>query len=167
MKNIPVALLAALVAAGCSELVTTGASDVAGVLGGTAATALTSSPAAAAAAALGAQAGARTGVKHAQRNIHRDAQDLIAQAAGDLKIGQVGTWQTRDRTLERAQQGRVTVSRVISSGSMQCKEIIFSVDKEVEGAAQSAFYLTAICRDGAKWKWASAEPATERWGSLQ
>ena len=167
MKNISIALLAAFCASGCSELVSTGASDVAGVIGGTAATALTSSPAAAAAAALGAQAGARTGVKHAQRNIHRDAQDLIAQAAGDLKIGQVGTWNTRDRALERAQQGRVTVSRVISSAGMQCKEIIFSVDTAVEGTPQSAFYLTAICRDGAKWRWASAEPATERWGALQ
>ena len=167
MKTVYFALLAALCVSGCAELATTGASDVAGVVGGTAATALTSSPAAAAAAALGAQAGARTGVKRVQRQIHRDAQDLIAQAAGDLKIGQVAPWNTRDRMLERAQQGRVTVSRVISSAGMQCKEIIFSVDTQVEGTPQSAFYLTAICRDGAKWKWASAEPATERWGSLQ
>ncbi|WP_347557585.1 hypothetical protein [Robbsia sp. KACC 23696] len=31
----------------------------------------------------------------------------------------------------------------------------------------SAFYVATICRDGATWKWASAEPATERWGALQ
>lgn len=31
----------------------------------------------------------------------------------------------------------------------------------------SAFYVATICRDGANWKWASAEPATERWGALQ
>ena len=29
------------------------------------------------------------------------------------------------------------------------------------------FYVTTICRDGAQWRWASAEPATARWGSLQ
>ena len=167
VPKLPFVLVLALSASGCSELVSTGSADLAGVVGGTAATALTSSPAAAAAAALGAQAGARTGIRHAQRSIHRDAQDLIAQAAGDLKMGQIAPWSTRDRMLERAQHGRVTVSRVISSGGMQCKEIIFSVDRVVEGAPQSAFYLTAICRDGAKWKWASAEPATERWGSLQ
>ena len=28
-------------------------------------------------------------------------------------------------------------------------------------------HLIAVCRDGETWKWASAEPATERWGSLQ
>jgi len=27
--------------------------------------------------------------------------------------------------------------------------------------------VASVCRDGDKWKWASAEPATPRWGSLQ
>lgn len=31
----------------------------------------------------------------------------------------------------------------------------------------SAFYVATICLDGTTWKWASAEPATERWGALQ
>jgi hypothetical protein len=30
-----------------------------------------------------------------------------------------------------------------------------------------AFYTANVCLDGKQWKWASAEPATERWGSLQ
>ncbi|MBV8524582.1 MAG: hypothetical protein JOY71_21080, partial [Acetobacteraceae bacterium] len=29
------------------------------------------------------------------------------------------------------------------------------------------FYTTNICLDGTTWRWAAAEPATERWGALQ
>ena len=167
VKEIPLLLSLAIAVSGCAELVSATASDVAGIAGGAAAGAVTGSPAAAAAAVLGAQSGARAGVNYAQRRIHTEAQDRIAAAAGELKIGQVAVWNTRDRMLEREQRGRVTVSRLISSGGMQCKEIIFSVDSTVDGTAHSAFYITAICRDGTKWKWASAEPATERWGALQ
>lgn len=167
MKPVIAAVVLAVLTAGCSEFVSTSASDVAGVVGGAAASAATSSPAAAAAAVLGAQAGAHAGVKYAQRNIHRDAQDRIARVGGDLKPGQVANWNTRDRVLERDQHGRVTVSRIISSDKLQCKEIVFSVDAQEKGKPTSAFYITAICHDGTQWKWASAEPATERWGALQ
>jgi hypothetical protein len=78
----------------------------------------------------------------------------------------------------------VTVSRVISTGALDCKEIVFSVDRPVakrsaaaanaasavkvsESPAENEFYVASICRDGAKWKWASAEPATSRWGPMQ
>ncbi|WP_255646830.1 hypothetical protein [Inquilinus sp. Marseille-Q2685] len=37
----------------------------------------------------------------------------------------------------------------------------------VEGEKDKAFYVAVICQNGETWKWASAEPATERWGSLQ
>ncbi|CAM8789269.1 hypothetical protein NCM_04858 [Burkholderia pseudomallei] len=63
----------------------------------------------------------------------------------------------------------MTVSRLISVGPLDCKEIVFSVDTDAKGneAAQSGFYVATICRDGPAWKWASAEPATGRWGALQ
>ncbi len=63
--------------------------------------------------------------------------------------------------------GEVTVSRVISSGALDCKEIVFSVESGGALAPDRTFYTAAICRDGAAWRWASAEPATERWGALQ
>jgi hypothetical protein len=46
---------------------------------------------------------------------------------------------------------------------------VFSVDREAteNRAADTAFYVASVCRDGNKWKWASAEPATPRWGALQ
>ncbi len=44
---------------------------------------------------------------------------------------------------------------------------MFSVDTVADDQPQRAFYTATVCQDGARWKWASAEPATERWGSLQ
>ena len=63
----------------------------------------------------------------------------------------------------------MTVSRVLGGADIQCKEIVFSVDHDAtkDAAATSAFYVAAVCRDGDAWKWASAEPATDRWGALQ
>ena len=59
------------------------------------------------------------------------------------------------------------MSRVISTGPLECKEIVFSVDSGQGERLKRGFYIAALCRDGGAWKWASAEPATERWGSLQ
>ena len=44
---------------------------------------------------------------------------------------------------------------------------MFSVETTRRRVVQRAFYVATICQDGARWRWASAEPATERWGALQ
>lgn len=119
---------------------------------------------------LGAVAGARAGVQYTQRVSHRYTQEQIAKAAGPLDVGGVAPWSTHHSfPIEDDEQGRVTVSRMISIGPLDCKEIVFAVDTpaKADKAAQSAFYVATICRDGPVWKWASAEPATERWGALQ
>jgi hypothetical protein len=117
---------------------------------------------------LGVQALGRAGLQYAQRLTHRAEQDRIAAVAGLLPVGVVGHWAT-DHTLpfEANEHGQVAVSRVISEGPLDCKEIVFSVDTSNGERLRRAFYIAAICRDGETWKWASAEPATERWGSLQ
>jgi len=51
--------------------------------------------------------------------------------------------------------------------AFDCKEIIFSVETTIHKKPHSAFYIADICRDGAAWTWATAEPATARWGALQ
>jgi len=57
---------------------------------------------------------------------------------------------------------------VISTGELDCKEIIISVERSGSTTLPiSEFYVAAICRNGTRWDWASAEPATERWGALQ
>jgi hypothetical protein len=153
---------------GCSSLFSEGAATGAGVGGAALAAKVTSNAAVASGIGLGVLAGAQAGVKHVEKDYHGDQQDRIAEIAGPLKVGQVAHWESRHRIeLEPDAVGKVTVNRVISAGELDCKEIVFSVDGLKDKKPYSAFYVATICRDATKWKWASAEPATERWGSLQ
>ncbi|WP_027775615.1 hypothetical protein [Paraburkholderia caledonica] len=155
---------------GCSSLYTEGATAGAGIAGAAIAAQVTNNAAVATGIGLGAVAAARAGVQYSERVVHRNTQDGIAKIAGPLEVGAVAPWSvTHSVPIEDDEHGRVTVSRTISAGTLDCKEIVFSVDhiatKNVP--ASSAFYVASICRDGENWKWASAEPATERWDALQ
>jgi hypothetical protein len=155
---------------GCSSLYTEGATAGAGIAGAAIAAQVTNNSAVATGIGLGAVAAAKAGVQYSERVVHRNTQDGIARIAGPLEVGAVAPWSvTHSFPIEDDEHGRVTVSRTISAGTLDCKEIVFSVDhiatKNVP--ASSAFYVASICRDGDNWKWASAEPATERWGALQ
>ncbi|MDB5818583.1 MAG: hypothetical protein JWQ11_2223 [Rhizobacter sp.] len=164
-----VCVVAALAAAGCSSLVSEGGSAGAGIVSGALASAISSDPGVAAGIGIGVQAAARSGIAYGQRRVHGEAQQQIAAIAGPLAVGQVETWRTAHSIpLEPSEAGRVAVSRIISTGALDCKEIVFSVDQSGnDKLAASAFYVASICRTGSFWAWASAEPATARWGSLQ
>lgn len=113
---------------------------------------------------LGALAAARAGLRYAERKVHQTEQDAIASVAGALPIGKVARWEAvHDIPIEDNEHGRVAVSRAFGGSDFPCKEIVFSVDH----TTASEFYTSTICRDGERWKWATAEPATERWGALQ
>ncbi len=182
MTTTAAAALAALAMTGCSSLLNETGSAAAGIAGGALASAVTSDPGVAAGIGIGVQAGARSLIHYGQRKVHTEAQTQIAQVAGPLEVGQIARWQTSlSLPLEPEEAGRVTVSRVIASGELDCKEIVFSVDVMGDGSGggdaadtpkqplvQSQFYVASICRDSnAGWRWAGAEPATGRWGSLQ
>ncbi len=153
---------------GCTSLFSEGAATTAGVGGSAIAGAVTRNAAVASGIGLGVLAAGEAGAKAVERDYHGDQQDVIAAVAGPLRIGQVGHWESRHRIqLESNQAGRVTVSRVIGTADLTCKEIVFSVDETKDKRMVSAFYVATICKDAAKWRWASAEPATARWGSLQ
>jgi hypothetical protein len=155
---------------GCNALYSEGATTGAGIAGAGIAGAITSNAAVATGIGLGVLAGARAGVQYSQRVVHTDTQDKIAAAAGALPVGGVTSYiSTHSFPIEADEKGRVTVSRTISSGALDCKEIVFSVDHDAtqDHPADSAFYVASVCYDGSKWKWASAEPATPRWGALQ
>ncbi|SAL43837.1 hypothetical protein [Caballeronia humi] len=155
---------------GCNSLYSEGATAGAGIAGAAIAGSITNNAAVATGIGLGAVAAARAGVQYSQRVVHTGTQDSIASVAGPLAVGAVAPWQaTHSVPIEEDEKGRVTVSRTISSGTLDCKEIVFSVDRDAtqDRAAESAFYVASVCRDGIKWKWASAEPATPRWGALQ
>jgi hypothetical protein len=149
---------------GCGAVLTEGASDVAGVAGAGAAASVTKNAAVAAAIGLGAQSVALEGVHYLERRVHRAEQDAIAAAAGPLMPGTVAPWSIRHVIpVEDNEQGSLVVSRVIGSGTLLCKEIIFSVDT----SKRRNFYVAMVCRNGDTWKWATAEPAVPRWGGLQ
>jgi hypothetical protein len=159
---VPVLGLIALTS--CSNVLTAGTADIAGIAGSGIATSFTHSAAAATAIGLGVGAAANAGLQYAERKVHRAEQDNIAQAAGVLEPGAVGPWAiSHDVPIEPDEHGEVAVIRTLGNADISCKEIVFSVD----GKKGRAFYMATVCRDGAMWKWASAEPATERWGSLQ
>jgi hypothetical protein len=159
----------------CSSVLTEGSSAGAGIAAAGVSRAFTKNGAITAGVGVGAQAAARAGVQYLEKRVHRAEQDEIAAVAGDLPLGAVAPWSiSHDLPIEPDNQGMVTVSRVIAVGSagrqsagLDCKEIVFSVDTDEDHQPTRAFYTAAICRDGTIWKWATAEPATERWGSLQ
>jgi hypothetical protein len=164
-----VCILAALAATGCSSLVSQGGSAGAGIVSGALASAISSDPGVATGIGIAVQSAAQSGIAYGQRRIHGNAQQQIASIAGPLAIGQVEPWRVvHPIPMEPDEAGRVAVSRIISTGLLDCKEIVFSVDESgTEKLPASAFYVASICRTGNQWAWASAEPATARWGSLQ
>jgi hypothetical protein len=161
-------LTCAGVLSGCESLLTATTADVAGIAGAGVAGAVTKSPAAAAAIGLGIAAGANAGLQYVERNVHGKEQDQIAQAAGPLHPGDIGHWSVTHRfPIEADEHGDVVVTRLVGAEDFNCKEIIFSVDTTEKAIVHRAFYTATVCQDGQIWKWASAEPATARWGSLQ
>jgi hypothetical protein len=157
-----------LVLGGCSDLLTEGTADLAGIGGAAAAHAVTHNATVTTAIGLGVTSLAMSGLKSEERVVHGTEQDRIAAAAGPLAVDTVGTWSVTHRVpIEDDEKGEVVVSRDIGTPDLHCREIVFSVDTVADGAPNRAFYTATICLAGSHWKWASAEPATARWGSLQ
>jgi hypothetical protein len=163
---LPFACATAL--SGCGSVLTAGTSDVAGIAGAGIAGAVTKSPAAATGIGLGVAAAANVGLQYVERDVHRTEQDRIAQAAGPLAPGVVAHWNVvHSIPVEDDEHGDVVVTRLVGAADFNCKEIVFSVDTMQKQVPNRAFYTATVCQDGAEWKWASAEPATARWGALQ
>lgn len=153
---------------GCGSLLVGTTQEVSGLAGAGIASSVTHSATAATAIGLGVAAGATAGLQYAERRVHRYEQDRIAEAAGTLAAGASGPWSvTHDVPIERDEHGQVAVVRVVGGAAIECKEIVFSVETEADHQPQRAFYTATVCHDADRWKWASAEPATERWGALQ
>ncbi len=167
-RSLSFVTAASLLLSGCGPLLTEGTADLAGITGAATAAAITNSAAGAAAIGLGVRSIAGEGVRYAERRVHRTEQDAIAQIAGPLEPGTVQAWSVRHVVpIEDDKAGQVVVSRAFGVGTFRCKEIVFSVDTTTRQGPQRAFYTASICQDGSTWRWASAEPSTDRWGGLQ
>jgi len=163
--TLPVLLLGL---SSCGSLITEGTSTAAGVAGAGVASAVTKNGTITAAIGLGVQSLASSGLGFVERRVHRAEQDQIAAVAGALPVGGTTRWSvSHDTPIEEDEHGEVSVSREIDGGELACKEIVFSIDRVRDHRPDQAFYVASVCRDGGLWKWASAEPATSRWGSLQ
>lgn len=172
LARYPLALFGAMLLigslSGCGSVLTASSADVAGIAGAGISGAVTKDATVAAGIGLGVASAANAGLQYAERVVHGHEQDLIAQAAGPLPVGQVGHWSvSHDIPIEDDEHGDLVVTRVIGSADFSCKEIVFSVDTVKKKVPNRAFYTATVCRDGQIWKWATAEPATARWGSLQ
>jgi hypothetical protein len=167
------AALSVVSLSGCGSVLTEGTSDAAGLAGAGIAGAVTKNATVGAAIGLGVASAAGFGLRYVERDVHQVEQDRIAAAAGGLPEGAAGLWSVSHTIpIEDDEHGALVVTRVFaarpSSGAdFICKDVVFSVDHGTGEKLRRAFYTATICLDGVRWKWASAEPATERWGSLQ
>jgi len=162
------ALLLALSLGGCGSFLTESTATGAGIAGAGIAGAVSHNAVVGAGIGLGVAAAANAGLLYVERDVHTNTQDSIAAAAGPLSEGDVATWHsTHTIPIELDEHGEVAVSRTIQGPNFLCKEIIFSVDSNQQPPAPRAFFTASVCRDGEQWRWATAEPATARWGALQ
>ena len=72
--------------------------------------------------------------KGAGKARHADEQQMIAAVAGELVLGATAPWSVKHRfRLEADEHGAVTVSRLIRAGDIDCKEVVFTVEKLAKG----------------------------------
>jgi len=158
-------LAAALTMSGCSTI-----GGLTGAAAGIASGSFTSNPAIGIAVSVSVKAATDAQVKKLLRSLQQDEQDEIAALAGAMAPGEIRQWQVRHLIPYGNSQGDMQVTRMIDTPLASCKEVMFTVvdrkdDRPAEEAAR-AWFSTNICRQDKRWKWAIAEPAVERWGSL-
>jgi hypothetical protein len=156
------AFLLLAVLAGCSST----PQIIAVVSGGTTGAA-TGNPALGFAVGVAVDAGATYVLRYYGRSRQGAEQDAIAQVAGDLPVGTKATWKIEHTIPIGDEHGQLRVVRAIDSPLAACREIAFSVDEGEGDKLKRAWFTSDICKQAETWKWASAEPAVERWGFLQ
>jgi len=155
-------LFAIVLLAGCK-----GAPEIAAVVTGGAVGAATGSPALGFAVGVAADAGANYAFRYISRTRQGAEQDAIAQTAGELPVGGEAAWKIEHTIPIGNEHGQLRVVRVIESQLATCKEVAFSVEEGEGNEIKRTLFTTDICKHAETWKWASAEPAVERWGPLQ
>lgn len=158
---LPVMLLAGSLG-GCSSL-----GDIVGAVGGTAAAAGSSNPAVGIAVGVATRAAADWAIRRTSRRWHRTEQEALAAVIGEAGIGEARPWRVRHSLPIGNAKGEVRVLRVIDTPLAVCKEAAFSVDRGSGRDATRQWFVTSACFREGRWAWATAEPATGRWGSLQ
>jgi hypothetical protein len=147
---------------GCASL-----SAASGAVAGLTTGAVTANPAVGIGVGIVVQAAADEVIKRYMRGLRQDQQDQIAQLVGGLSVDESAPWQvTHTLPLDNG-QGQVRVTRVFDTALTHCKEFVFSLANGSAPDAPAAWFVANACQQNQGWKWAAAEPAVERWGSLQ
>ena len=158
-------LAAAAMLAGCSTV-----GGLAGTVAGITTGSFTSNPAIGIAVSVSVKALTDAQVKKLLRSLQQDEQDEIAALAGAMAPGEIRQWQVRHVIPYGNNQGDLQVTRVIDTPLASCREVMFTVVDRKAGALSGdvprAWFAANVCRQDRGWKWAIAEPAVERWGSL-
>lgn len=161
-RGLAALALSALALQGCTDL-----GSIVGAGAGAASGTGSANPALGYAVGIGTKAAVDALVNYIARSRRRAEQDQIVAAVGTLPLGQSTPWRIRHAIPVGDAHGDVTVVRDIPNPLAPCKEVVFTVIAGDKPDSPHAFYATTACLHGARWKWALAEPATNRWGSLQ
>jgi hypothetical protein len=156
---------AATLVGGCASI---GAAS--GAAAGAATGIVTANPGVGIGVGIAVQAATDVAVNTFMRNMHEDQQNVIAAAVGALPVGGTQTWSVKHKLPIENGHGEVRVTRAFASSLALCKEFVFSVRDGDGPNAPEQWFTASACRDegmNGGWKWASAEPAVERWGALQ
>ena len=162
-------LLIALACAGASVAMSGCASigAASGAVAGVATGAVTANPAVGIGVGIAVQSATDEAVNRYMLGMHRDQQDAIAMLVGELPVGASQPWRVEHTLPIENGHGEVRVTRAIDNALATCKEFAFSVVDGDRADAQTYWFTASACQQGGRWKWASAEPAVERWGTLQ
>ncbi len=157
MRGLGIALLLPVLG-GCNVV-----SDFAAIAAGGGASAVTGNPAVGFAVGIGVRAALDALRKYVVRQRQAGEQDAIAQAAGAAPLNEERAWAIRHTIPIDNARGTLLVTREFETPLTTCREVVFAV---VDGEDRSLFTIT-LCRRAEGWAWAAAEPAVDRWGSLQ
>jgi hypothetical protein len=159
---LPLALPLLIALGGCRF----GGELVAAAAGGASAAA-SANPAVGIAVGVAVNAGIDATVSYVIRTRQQAEQDAIAGEVATMHVGERRQWKIEHDIPIGNEHGEVQVTRIIATPLTLCKELVFSVESGSAAELTRALYATQACRNGERWKWALAEPTTERWGSLQ
>lgn len=138
--------------------------DTVGAVSGITSGAVTANPAVGYAVGITMQAATDATIKYILREWTNEQQQLMANIAGELALGQIQPWEIKRVIPYGNERGQLQVVRDIDTALVQCREVLFTVESDKE---PSKTYLAPICKQQDHWKWAAAEPAVTRWQGLQ
>jgi hypothetical protein len=160
--GVAVAALLSVPLGGCHFI-----GELAGAAAGGASAAASANPAVGIAVGVAVNSGVDATTDYIVRVRQRAEQDAIVAQVATMDVGDSRTWKIEHTIPIGNEHGEVRVSRMIATPLTLCKELVFSVESGGGETLKQRWYSTEACQSGQRWKWSLAEPAVERWGSLQ